>query len=64
MVRPLVDEDGLQRLEEMKFESLRPDFIEQVMQLRRKVLSHVPVKKINGCAMDGSTWISLLLLFT
>jgi len=28
MVRPLVDEDKLQRLEEMKMESLRPDFIE------------------------------------
>lgn len=48
MVRPLVDEEKLQRLEEMKMESLRPDFIEQVMSLRRKVLSHVPVKKVNG----------------
>jgi len=31
MVRPLVDEEKLQKLEEMKLESLRPDFIEQVM---------------------------------
>ena len=38
MVRPLVNEDRLQSLEELEIESLRPEFIEQVMSLRRKVL--------------------------
>jgi|LauGreDrversion4_2_1035121.scaffolds.fasta_scaffold221970_2 hypothetical protein len=28
MVRPLVDEEKLQKLEELSFESLRPDFVE------------------------------------
>ena len=36
MVRPLVNEDRLQSLEELEIESLRPEFIEQVMSLRKK----------------------------
>ena len=46
MVRPLVDEDRLQNLEEMEIESLRAEFIEQVMDVRRRLLNKLPVKKI------------------
>ena len=38
MVRPLVDEDRLQSLEELEIDQLRAEFIEQVMVLRRKVM--------------------------
>jgi hypothetical protein len=48
MVRPLVDEDLLQKLEEMEIDQLRPEFIEQVMILRRKVLNQLPVKQVKG----------------
>jgi len=34
MIRPLTDEDGLQSLEQQDFNDLRPEFVEQVMQLR------------------------------
>jgi hypothetical protein len=30
------------------------------MTLRRKVLGRMPIKKIRGCHMDGSTWVNLL----
>ena len=60
MVRPLVNEDRLQSLEELEIESLRAEFIEQVMELRRKVLHCVPVKKILGHAIDGRTWAGLI----
>ena len=60
MVRPLVNEDRLQSLEEMEIESLRPEFIEQVMNLRKKVLQSMPVKKVLGHSMDGKTWAGLL----
>ena len=46
MVRPLLQEDRLQSLEELEIESLRAEFIEQVMDLRRKLLNKLPVKRI------------------
>ena len=61
MVRPLVNEDRLQSLEELEIESLRPEFIEQVMSLRRKVLQSMPIKRVLGHAMDGKTWAGLLV---
>ena len=61
MVRPLVNEDRLQSLEELEIESLRPEFIEQVMSLRRKVLQCMPVKRILGHAIDGKTWAGILV---
>jgi len=59
MIRPLVDEDKLQKLEEMEVSDLRPEFVEQVVNLRKKVLNKIPIKKMHGIPMDGSTWISL-----
>lgn len=64
MIRPLVDEDQLQRLEEMDIEELRTEFVEQVVNLRKKVLGKIPLKKMKGTSMDGSTWIGLLKLYT
>jgi len=60
MVRPLVQEDRLQSLEELDIECLRAEFIEQVMSLRKKVLQRMPVKRVLGHAMDGKTWAGLL----
>ena len=60
MVRPLVDEDRLQSLEELEIDQLRAEFIEQVMILRKKVMHKLPVKKVLGHAVNGSTWISML----
>jgi len=59
----LVDEDKLQKLEEMEIDQLRAEFVEQVMNLRRKILNNCPVKQVYGHAMDGETWISLLGLY-
>jgi len=61
MVRPLVNEDRLQSLEELEIESLRAEFIEQVMDLRKKVLHRTPVKKVFGHSMDGKTWGGLIM---
>jgi len=38
MIRPLTKEENLQSLEKMQLDDLRPEFVEQFMQLRRKVL--------------------------
>jgi len=33
------------------------------MALRRKVLHNIPIKNINGHAMDGTTWVSLVQMY-
>jgi hypothetical protein len=59
MVRPVTNENHLQILDQIKMEDLRPEFVEQVFSLRKKVLHRMKVMQINGKPMDGSTWIAL-----
>lgn len=59
MIRPLVDEEKLQKLDEMEVSDLRSEFVEQVVSLRKKVLNKIPIKKMRGIPMDGATWICL-----
>lgn len=63
MIRPLTNEDNLQNLDNLPLNSLRSDFVSQVHSLRSKVLNNVRVKTINGHAMSGSEWISLVSLY-
>lgn len=37
MIRPVTDENDLKNLNQIKMEELRPEFVEQVLQLREKV---------------------------
>jgi len=39
MIRPVTCEEQLQNLEELDEEGFRPDFVEQVLQLRRKIIN-------------------------
>jgi homogentisate 1,2-dioxygenase len=48
----------------MELEELRTEFVEQVVNLRKKVLGKIPVKKINDTPIDGSTWMGLLKQYT
>jgi hypothetical protein len=48
----------------MDIQDLRGEFVEQVVNLRKKVLGKIPIKKMKGTPMDGSTWIGLLKLYT
>lgn len=63
MIRPLSDESKLQRLEELEIEELRSEFVEQVFELRKKVLGRVPVKQMCGKPIDGATWVGLAKLY-
>jgi Guanylate-binding protein, N-terminal domain len=53
MIRPLTNEDNLQNLANMDLDELRPEFIEQVMSLRRKVMNRVKPKMLNGKKLTG-----------
>jgi hypothetical protein len=53
MIRPLLNEDKLQMLEEIEINQLRSEFVEQVCNLRKKVFERIPLKRIRAQAMDG-----------
>jgi hypothetical protein len=41
-------------------DELRPEFVEQITQLRRKVLHKIKPKKINGKNLTGAMFWNLL----
>jgi hypothetical protein len=47
----------------MDISELRAEFVEQVINLRKKVLNKVPIKKFKGVPMDASTWAGLLQMY-
>ena len=53
IIRPLTNEDNLQNLAKMSLSQLRPDFVEQVIELRKKVLNRVKPKTLNGKNLSG-----------
>eukprot|EP00357_Protocruzia_adherens_P021897 CAMPEP_0115015452 /NCGR_PEP_ID=MMETSP0216-20121206/26784_1 /TAXON_ID=223996 /ORGANISM="Protocruzia adherens, Strain Boccale" /LENGTH=1622 /DNA_ID=CAMNT_0002385589 /DNA_START=185 /DNA_END=5053 /DNA_ORIENTATION=+ len=60
LVRPLTDEDNLQNLEELEFDKLRPEFVEGVMELRKKVLNRMKPKMLNGKKLTGDMFSHLV----
>lgn len=48
MIRPLTNEEELQKLESMPLSDLRAEFVEQILQLRKSVLENIRPKQING----------------
>lgn len=60
MVRPLTNENQLQSLETLEPEKLRPEFLEQILQLRKKVLTRVKVKTLNGKALNSQMYLGLI----
>lgn len=59
MIRPLTKEENLQILEKMQLEELRPEFVDQVMQLRRKVINRVKPKLMHGKKLTGDMLYNL-----
>lgn len=53
MVRPLVNEAQLQNLEKLEFDDLRSEFVEQVLYLRKKILTKITPKTFKGKELDG-----------
>lgn len=59
MIRPLTREDQLQNLAEMDLEQLRPEFVEQVQTLRRKVINRIKPKQMYGRKLNGDMLFNL-----
>ena len=47
-------------MDSMELGDFRPEFIEQMMSLRHRIMHKMQVKRIHGRPMDGSTWIDLI----
>ena len=60
MVRPLTDEDQLQNLENLPPEKLRPEFTEQIINLRKKIFSRIKIKKMNDTGLNGNMYLNLV----
>jgi hypothetical protein len=59
MIRPLTNEENLQNLASMDLDELRAEFVEQVMQLRRKVINRVKPKTLHGKKLTGAMLANL-----
>jgi hypothetical protein len=53
LVRPLIDETKLQDLDKMSFEDLRPEFVNQVINFRKRVTGRMKPKTLNGQKLSG-----------
>ena len=63
LVRPLLNEEDLNKLEEIKMEDLRPEFVEQVLTLRKKILTTNKIKKINDKEINGEMLSGLIVSY-
>lgn len=60
LVRPLIDEENLQCLEKIEMDQLRPEFVEQIFTLRKKVMNKVKPKMLNGKKLNGEMFVNLI----
>ena len=60
LVRPLMKEENLQNLDKLDLEKLRPEFFDQVIKMREKILTNIKPKLIEKQAIDGEMYIGLI----
>lgn len=59
IVRPVVDEADLRNIQKLPYESLRPEFREQVEAFVKKVYMFLKPKKIDGQLVNGAMLVEL-----
>jgi hypothetical protein len=60
LVRPLTEESNLQNLEKLDLSQLRPEFSEQVNNLRKLVLKQIKPKMLNGKLLNGEMFCNMI----
>ena len=63
-MRPLTNEEELQKLDTLELSKLRPEFTEQVMDFRRLISSNIRTKTIKGKEITPSMMIELIKVYT
>jgi hypothetical protein len=64
MVRPCQEETDLQNLENMENQELRPVFVQQMSEIRDKLMSNIKVKDYLGHGVTGTMLASLAQQYT
>ena len=64
MVRPVENETDLQNLQSMADTEFRPEFKQQVDNLRLKILKRAKPKILNGKALNGDMLLELCISYT
>ncbi len=59
MVRPCQEEDDLQNLDNMDNQELRPVFVEQMEEIREKLMAQVRIKDYLGHSVTGNMLVAL-----
>ena len=60
LVRPMLDEKNLQKMEDLPPYRLRLEFLEQIIELRKKILNRVKIKTLNGKALNGEMYLNFI----
>jgi hypothetical protein len=60
LVRPVVDESDLQRIDKTPYNKLRPEFRNQMDKVKDKIFDETPTKKILGHSIDGKGFVMLM----
>jgi len=63
-VRPVEDEQKLQKLQKLDDSELREEFLNQVNKLRNKIFTKVKVKTLNGRQLNGKMLLELAFSYT
>ena len=63
-VRPLTNEEELQKLDRLEVDQLRPEFFEQVLDFRKLINSRVRTKKIKGKEITAEMFVELIKVYT
>lgn len=53
LLRPVINEDQLQKLETLEDYELREEFIEQIQNMRQNLFTQAETKKLNGNELNG-----------
>lgn len=60
LVRPSGKESDLQKLDQLELSELRNEFVQQIMELRKKVMFKAKAKKVGGVQINGELLVRLL----
>lgn len=60
MVRPVTNEDKLQNLDTLSLDEMRPEFANQTLSFRKRILNGVKVKALQNQSLDGNLYCSML----
>lgn len=63
MVRPITDESKLQDLQNISTDKLRPDFVEGIIQLRKKISNKIKPKQLNKNPLNGEMFVNMIKSF-